>query len=72
MKMSNVERRDRELVYISDDEVFEEQKITRRLTQELNTVDRSDFVSIKCTDCSECGNLYGRAPCSSGYQKHAV
>ena len=47
MKMSNVERRDRELVYISDDEVFEEQKITRRLTQELNTVDRSDFASIK-------------------------
>lgn len=38
MKMTNVERRDKELVYISDDEVFEEQKIARRLTQELNTV----------------------------------
>ncbi len=47
MKLSNVERRDRELVYISDEEVFEEQKITRRLTQELNTVDRSDFAAIK-------------------------
>ena len=47
MKMSNVERRDKELVYISDDEVFEEQKIARRLTQKLNTVDRAAFDSIK-------------------------
>nr|WP_330369686.1 sugar O-acetyltransferase [Butyrivibrio sp. FCS014] len=46
MKMSNVERRDKELVYISDDEVFEEQKIARKLTQELNTADRSDFAAI--------------------------
>ena len=47
MKMSNVERRDKERVYISDDEVVEEQKIARRLTQKLNTVDRADFDSIK-------------------------
>ena len=47
MKMSNVERRDSELVYISDDEVFEEQKTARRLTQKLNTVDRADFDAIK-------------------------
>ncbi len=47
MEMSNIERRDRGLVYISDDAVFEEQKIARRLTQELNTVDRSDFDAIK-------------------------
>ena len=45
--MNNIERRDKELVYISDDEVFEEQKIARRLTQELNTVDRADFDAIK-------------------------
>jgi maltose O-acetyltransferase len=45
--MSNIERRDRERVYISDDQVFEEQKIARRLTQELNTADRSDFEAIK-------------------------
>lgn len=45
--MNNIERRDKELVYISDDAVFEEQKIARRLTQELNTVDRSDFDAIK-------------------------
>ena len=44
--MTNQERRDRELLYISDDEVFEEQKRARRLTQELNTVDRSDFERI--------------------------
>ena len=45
--MNNIERRDKELVYISDDDVFEEQKIARRLTQELNTIDRSDFDAIK-------------------------
>ena len=45
--MNNIERRDKELVYISDDAVFEEQKIARRLTQELNTADRSDFGAIK-------------------------
>ncbi len=47
MKMSNVERRDKELVYISDDEVFEQQKIARKLTQQLNTADRSDFEGLK-------------------------
>ena len=47
MKMSNVERRDRELVYISDDEIFETQKRARRLTQALNTIDRSDFDGIR-------------------------
>ncbi len=45
--MNNIERRDKELVYIADDSVFEEQKIARRLTQELNTADRADFDSIK-------------------------
>ena len=34
------------MVYISDDEVFEEQKKARILTQKLNTVDRSDFSAI--------------------------
>lgn len=45
--MNNIERRDREMVYISDEAVFEEQKVARRLTQELNTADRSDFERIK-------------------------
>lgn len=44
--MNNIERRDRQILYISDDEVFEEQKRARRLTQQLNTVDRSDFGAI--------------------------
>lgn len=44
--MTNRERRDRQLPYISDKEVMEEQKRARRLTQELNTIDRSDFDAI--------------------------
>lgn len=44
--MTNRERRDMELPYISDEEVFEEQKRARRLTQALNTADRSDFKAI--------------------------
>lgn len=44
--MNNIERRDQGLVYISDDAVFEEQKKARRLTQKLNTADRSDFSEI--------------------------
>ena len=47
MTMNNIDRRDKGLVYISDESVFEEQKIARRLTQKLNTVDRSDFEAIK-------------------------
>ena len=45
--MTNRERRERELPYISDAEVFEEQKRTRRLNQALNQVDWSDFEAIK-------------------------
>lgn len=44
--MTNRERRDLGLPYISDEEVFEEQKRARRLTQALNTADRSDFETI--------------------------
>lgn len=46
-KMTNRERRDLELPYISDEEVFEEQKRARRLTQAMNTVDRADFETIR-------------------------
>ncbi len=45
--MNNIERRDNELVYISDDSVFEQQKIARRLTQEFNTADRADFDALR-------------------------
>lgn len=44
--MTNRERRDMQLPYISDRDVMEEQKRARRLTQELNTVDRADFEAI--------------------------
>lgn len=44
--MKNVERRDRQLPYISDAEVMEQQMNARRLTQKLNTIDRSDFDGI--------------------------
>ena len=45
--MKNIERMKKGLVYISDDEIFETQKRARRLTQKLNTIDRSDFDGIK-------------------------
>ena len=44
--MNQIERRDRELVYISDDTVFEEQKRCRRILQKLNFMDRGDFDGI--------------------------
>ncbi len=44
--MNNIERRDREMAYISDESVMEEQKVCRRILQHLNTVDRSDFDEI--------------------------
>ena len=44
--MNNIERRDREMAYISDDTIMEEQKVCRRILQRLNTVDRSDFDEI--------------------------
>lgn len=44
--MNNVERRDAQMPYISDESVMEEQKACRRILQRLNTVDRSDFAEI--------------------------
>ena len=44
--MTNSERIDRGMAYISDDGVMEEQKVCRRILQELNTVDRADFSKI--------------------------
>lgn len=44
--MNQIERRDKELPYISDDAVMEEQKVCRRILQRLNTIDRSDFDGI--------------------------
>lgn len=45
--MTNLERMDRGLLYISDDEIFEVQKRARRLTQKFNTMDRADFDGLR-------------------------
>lgn len=45
--MDQLERRDRELPYISDEAIMKQQMPARILTQKLNTVDRSDFEEIK-------------------------
>lgn len=45
--MNNIERRDAQLPYISDEAVFEEQKITRKLLYQFNTTDYSDFDTLK-------------------------
>lgn len=44
--MSNIERRNKELAYISDDEIFKEQFVCRRILQKLNFADRSDFEAL--------------------------
>ena len=45
--MDQIKRRDAGIAYIADKEVLEQQKRARKLTQELNTVDRSDFEKIE-------------------------
>ncbi len=44
--MDHKKRRDMELPYISDDSVMEEQRKSRKLLQEFNFMDRSDFEKI--------------------------
>ncbi len=44
--MNMIERRDAQLPYIADESLMEQQKKARKLTQELNTIDRSDFDGI--------------------------
>ncbi len=45
--MTNQERRDQEMLYITDDAIMEEQAVARRLCQKLNTMDRSDFKGLQ-------------------------
>ena len=45
-KMTNIERRDAGMAYISDDSVFAEQLVCRKILQRLNFMDRSDFAGI--------------------------
>jgi acetyltransferase-like isoleucine patch superfamily enzyme len=44
--MNNIERRNKNLAYISDHEVMDEQRKCRKILQKLNFVDRSDFEAI--------------------------
>ena len=44
--MNQIERRDKEMPYISNEEVMKQQMPARVLTQRLNTVDRSNFGEI--------------------------
>lgn len=45
--MDHITRRDMGMPYISDEEVMNQQKKARILTQKLNTMDRSDFEGIQ-------------------------
>lgn len=44
--MTNKERRDAQMAYISDEEVMKEQQVCRRKLQKLNFMDRADFEGI--------------------------
>ena len=44
--MTNKERRDAGMAYISDESILEEQQVCRRKLQKLNFMDRSDFQGI--------------------------
>lgn len=45
--MTHKERRDAGMAYISDESIFEEQAVCRRILQRLNFMDRSDFEGIQ-------------------------
>ena len=55
--MTSKERREKELLFIADEADWVEMKRARRLTQELNTVDRSDFDKIR----SIVNELFGKS-----------
>ena len=45
--MNQIERRDKGLAYVCDDEAFAQQAECRKILQQLNFMDRSDFDGIK-------------------------
>ena len=45
--MNQIERRENGLAYISDEKVFDQQAECRKILQQFNFMDRSDFESIK-------------------------
>lgn len=72
-KMTNIERRDAQMAYISDDSVFEEQIKCRRILQRLNFMDRADFTGISETVKELLGKSEGafiNPPFYCDYGKH--
>ena len=55
--MNNTERKEKELLFIADEEDWVQMKKARRLTQALNTADRADFEKIR----SIVNELFGRS-----------
>ena len=45
--MNQIERRDKGMAYVCDDEAFAQQAECRKILQQLNFMDRSDFDGIK-------------------------
>ena len=71
--MTNKERRDAEMAYISDESVFEEQKECRKMLQKLNFMDRSDFDGIGSVVTELFGksdNAFVNPPFYCDYGKH--
>ena len=52
--MNNIERRDKQILYISDEAVLEEQKKCRTILQKLNFMDRADFEGISALVKEKC------------------
>lgn len=71
--MTNKERRDAGMAYISDESVFEEQKECRKILQKLNFMDRSDFDGIGAVVAELFGksdNAFVNPPFYCDYGKH--
>lgn len=71
--MNNIERRDRQMAYISDDAVFAEQLVCRKLLQKLNFMDRADFDGISAVVKDLLGkseNAFINPPFYCDYGKH--
>ena len=45
--MTNIERLDANIAYRSDEEIFDRQRVCRRILQRLNTTDRADFDTLR-------------------------
>ena len=71
--MTNKERRDAGMAYISDESVFEEQKECRKILKKLNFMDRSDFDGIAAVVAELFGksdNAFVNPPFYCDYGKH--